>query len=222
MGLRQVRLGRQAYVVCPLIEQSEMMNARSAETVFDELKSTVLKDISCALLHGRMKGAEKEAVMADFAAGSTSVLVSTTVIEVGVNVPNASLMVIENAERFGLAQLHQLRGRVGRGSAQSYCVLLAGSDAPETLARLQVLRDSEDGFYLAEKDLQLRGAGQLFGLRQHGLPDLHVADIMRDTDVIIKARRLAQEQLQSEEDMQRIRELVEMQFGGRFRMIFNT
>lgn len=220
--VRQVQQGRQAYVVCPLIEQSELMNARSAETVFEELNGTVLKNISCALLHGRMKGTEKEAVMADFAAGRISVLVSTTVIEVGVNVPNASLMVIENAERFGLAQLHQLRGRVGRGSAQSYCVLLAGSGAPETMARLQVLRDSEDGFYLAEKDLQLRGAGQLFGLRQHGLPDLHIADIMRDTDVIVKARRLAREQLQDESGMQRIRELVEMQFGGRFRMIFNT
>ena len=151
--LRQVQGGRQAYIVCPLIEASEALEARSAEKVYEELSQGVLKNVRCALLHGRLKPAEKEAIMADFVAGHTKVLVSTTVIEVGVNVPNATLMVIENAERFGLAQLHQLRGRVGRGSEQSYCVLLTGVDTPEALARLQVVRDSEDGFYLAEKDM---------------------------------------------------------------------
>lgn len=220
--VRQVEAGRQAYVVCPLIEQSEQLDVRSAEVVFSELKDTVLKNIPCALLHGRLRAAEKDAIMADFVSGKLKVLISTTVIEVGVNVTNASLMIIENAERFGLAQLHQLRGRVGRGVYQSYCVLLAGVDTPEALQRLQVLHESEDGFYLAEKDMEQRGAGQLFGLRQHGLPDLRIADIMRDTDVIVLVRRLALEYLRTADDWEEIKRLVEMQFGGRFSMIFNT
>ena len=220
--LRQVEAGRQAYIVCPLIEESEALDVRSAENVYSELTAGVLRHVPCALLHGRLKPAEKEAIMADFASGKTKVLVSTTVIEVGVNVPNATLMVIENAERFGLAQLHQLRGRVGRGSQQSYCVLLTGVDAPEALARLGVVRDSEDGFYLAEKDLEQRGVGQLFGLRQHGLPDLRIADIIRDTETIVEVRKLAQEELAKPNALQEIRRLVELQFGQRFAMIFNT
>lgn len=220
--LRQVQSGRQAYIVCPLIEASEALEARSAEKVYEELSQGVLKNVRCALLHGRLKPAEKEAIMADFVAGHTKVLVSTTVIEVGVNVPNATLMVIENAERFGLAQLHQLRGRVGRGSEQSYCVLLTGVDTPEALARLQVVRDSEDGFYLAEKDMEQRGVGQLFGLKQHGLPDLRIADIIRDTETIVEVRKLAQEELAKPNAMDEIQQLVQLQFGDRFAMIFNT
>lgn len=220
--LRQVQGGRQAYIVCPLIEASEALEARSAEKVYEELSQGVLKNVRCALLHGRLKPAEKEAIMADFVAGHTKVLVSTTVIEVGVNVPNATLMVIENAERFGLAQLHQLRGRVGRGSEQSYCVLLTGVDTPEALARLQVVRDSEDGFYLAEKDMEQRGVGQLFGLKQHGLPDLRIADIIRDTETIVEVRKLAQEELAKPNAMDEIQQLVQLQFGDRFAMIFNT
>ena len=220
--LRQVQGGRQAYIVCPLIEASEALEARSAEKVYEELSQGVLKNVRCALLHGRLKPTEKEAIMADFVAGHTKVLVSTTVIEVGVNVPNATLMVIENAERFGLAQLHQLRGRVGRGSEQSYCVLLTGVDTPEALARLQVVRDSEDGFYLAEKDMEQRGVGQLFGLKQHGLPDLRIADIIRDTDTIVEVRKLAQEELSKPNALDEIQQLVQLQFGDRFAMIFNT
>lgn len=220
--LRQVQGGRQAYIVCPLIEASEALEARSAEKVYEELSQGMLKNVRCALLHGRLKPAEKEAIMADFVAGHTKVLVSTTVIEVGVNVPNATLMVIENAERFGLAQLHQLRGRVGRGSEQSYCVLLTGVDTPEALARLQVVRDSEDGFYLAEKDMEQRGVGQLFGLKQHGLPDLRIADIIRDTETIVEVRKLAQEELSKPNAMEEIHQLVQLQFGDRFAMIFNT
>jgi len=219
--VRQVLAGRQVYVVCPLIEDNDQVDAHSAEQVYAELKEGFLKDIPSALLHGRQKSAEKDAIMQAFTQGEIKVLVSTTVIEVGVNVPNATLMVIENAERFGLAQLHQLRGRVGRGSEQSYCVLLAGNDTPEIMERLQVLRDSDDGFYLAEKDLELRGAGQLFGLRQHGLPDLHLANILKDTETLVQARRLAQEYVDhwGEEQMRR---LIELQFGERFDMIFNT
>lgn len=220
--VRQVQAGRQAYVVCPLIEQSEALEARSAEQVYEELCRDFLQGIPCALLHGRLRGVEKDAIMQDFADGKIKVLVSTTVIEVGVNVPNATLMVIENADRFGLAQLHQLRGRVGRGSEQSYCVLLTTADTPEALSRLRVLHDSDDGFYLAEQDMQQRGAGQLFGLRQHGLPDLRIADIMRDVDTIAEVRKLALEQLKTPSDWQEIRQLVELQFGERFNMIFNT
>ena len=220
--VRQVQAGRQAYIVCPLIENSEVLNARSAENVYDELVHSFLKDIPCALLHGKLKPAEKDAIMTEFSAGRIKVLVSTTVIEVGVNVPNATLMVVENAERFGLAQLHQLRGRVGRGSEQSYCVLLTSADNPETLARLQVLRDSDDGFYLAEKDLEQRGAGQLFGLRQHGLPDLRIADILRDTEVIVQARNMAQSLLKNESDWQEMMEFVKLQLDDRFQMIFNN
>ena len=220
--VRQVQAGRQAYIVCPLIENSEVLNARSAENVYDELVHSFLKNIPCALLHGKLKPAEKDAIMTEFSAGRIKVLVSTTVIEVGVNVPNATLMVVENAERFGLAQLHQLRGRVGRGSEQSYCVLLTNADAPETLARLQVLRDSDDGFYLAEKDLEQRGAGQLFGLRQHGLPDLRIADILRDTEVIVQARNMAQSLLKNESDWQEMLEFVKLQLDDRFQMIFNN
>lgn len=220
--VRQVQAGRQAYVVCPLIEESEFSNVHNAEMVYEELRQKYLGNIPCALLHGRLKNSEKETIMADFVAGRLKVLVSTTVIEVGVNVPNANLIIIENAERFGLAQLHQLRGRVGRGSIQSYCVLLTPSDNPETLARLGVLHNSNDGFYLAEKDLQLRGAGQLFGVRQHGLPDLRIADIMRDADTIALARRLAEQYLSRKENRQEIYNLVEHQFGDRFAMIFKA
>lgn len=220
--VRQVEAGRQAYIVCPLIENSEVLNARSAENVYDELMQSNFKNIPCALLHGRLKGAEKDAIMEGFSRGEIKVLISTTVIEVGVNVPNATLMVVENAERFGLAQLHQLRGRVGRGSEQSYCVLLTPSDSPETLARLQVLRDSDDGFYLAEKDLEQRGAGQLFGMRQHGLPDLRIADILRDTEVIVQARNMAQSLIKNEAEWQEMLEFVKLQLDDRFQMIFNV
>ena len=220
--VRQVEAGRQAYIVCPLIENSEVLNVRSAENVYDELVQSHFKNIPCALLHGRLKGAEKDAIMEGFSRGEIKVLISTTVIEVGVNVPNATLMVVENAERFGLAQLHQLRGRVGRGSAQSYCVLLTPSDSPETLARLQVLRDSDDGFYLAEKDLEQRGAGQLFGMRQHGLPDLRIADILRDTEVIVQARNMAQSLIKNEAEWQEMLEFVKLQLDDRFQMIFNV
>lgn len=219
--VRQVKAGNQVYVVCPLIEDNEQVDAHSAEQVYEELKQSFLKNIPSALLHGKQKPAEKDAVMNAFTQGDIKVLVSTTVIEVGVNVPKATLMVIENAERFGLAQLHQLRGRVGRGQVQSYCVLLAGNNNPEVMERLQVLRDSDDGFYLAEKDLELRGAGQLFGLRQHGLPDLHLANILRDVDKIAEARSYAQKYVEqwSEEELHK---LIAMQFGERFDMIFNT
>ena len=220
--VRQIKAGHQAYIVCAVIEPGEMPGVRAAAEVYEELQRTFLKDIPCALLHGKMKPAEKEAVMEDFAAGKIKALISTTVIEVGVNVPNATLMIIENADRFGLAQLHQLRGRVGRGEAQSFCVLLTDSDSPETLARLNVLHTSNDGFYLAEQDLKLRGAGQLFGLRQHGLPDLYIADILQDTDVLIEARSLAKKTLADAGQTAEITKVLDAQFDERFKRIFNS
>lgn len=220
--VRQIKAGHQAYIVCAVIDPGEMPGVRAAAEVYEELQRTFLKDIPCALLHGKMKPAEKEAVMEDFAAGKIKALISTTVIEVGVNVPNATLMIIENADRFGLAQLHQLRGRVGRGEAQSFCVLLTDSDSPETLARLNVLHTSNDGFYLAEQDLKLRGAGQLFGLRQHGLPDLYIADILQDTDVLIEARALAKKTLADAGQTAEITKVLDAQFDERFKRIFNS
>lgn len=218
--VRQIQAGYQAYVVCPLIEESEMVEAKSVKEIYEDLTQGYLHGIACGLLHGRLKSEEKEQVMGDFVSGKTKVLIATTVIEVGVNVPNATLMVIEGADRFGLAQMHQLRGRVGRSDRQSYCVLLTSSDNPETLERLQIMRTCSDGFLLAEKDLELRGAGQLFGARQHGLPDLHIADILRDTDVLVEARHLAQATMADKAQFQEVEAVLKNQFDSRFSNIF--
>ncbi|WP_413592797.1 ATP-dependent DNA helicase RecG [Acidaminococcus fermentans] len=221
--VHQIREGHQAYVVCPLIEESEGVDAKAAEELYEELTSTYLRGIPCGLLHGRLKPEEKDAVMESFARNETKVLITTTVVEVGVNVPNATLMVIEGADRFGLAQMHQLRGRVGRGSAQSYCVLLTASTNPVTLERLQIMRSCSDGFLLAEKDLELRGGGQFFGLRQHGLSDLYIADILRDTDTLVEARKAAQWAMGNPSIAKEvIRAAAVTQFDGRFERIFNA
>ncbi len=186
----EVAKGRQAYIVCPLIEDSDAVEARSAESVYDDA-AKLLPGVSVALLHGAMKQSEKDAVMESFLRGEIWVLVATVVIEVGINVPNATVMLIENAERFGLAQLHQLRGRVGRGSEQSYCILVHEHPSDVSKERVRILCETTDGFVISEKDLELRGPGEFFGLRQHGLPELHVADLSRHRKVLERVRAAA-------------------------------
>ncbi len=188
---RQVAEGRQAYVVYPVIEESESQAMKAAQQMYEHLSRVVFPDLAIGLMHGRLGGDEKEAVMQQFKQGHTQVLVSTTVIEVGMDVPNASVMVVEQAERFGLAQLHQLRGRVGRGAAQSYCILVTEKMNDAARERIRTLVDSTDGFYIAEMDLKLRGPGEFFGTKQSGLPSLRVANLLRDTEILEIARREA-------------------------------
>ena len=186
---KEMAEGRQVYVVCPLVEESEKLDLQAAEELYLELKEYFYKAYEVGLVHGRMKPSEKDEVMNAFHRGEISLLVSTTVIEVGVNVPNATIMCIEGAERFGLSQLHQLRGRVGRGSHQSYCILVSDSKNDVSQERLKLMEQTQDGFELAEQDLLLRGSGQLFGLAQSGLPDLRVANIIKDIEILVQARK---------------------------------
>ena len=189
--------GRQAYIVCPMVEENDQLpDERKAVTEYaKKLQSEVFPDLKVAFVHGKMKPKEKDAVMAAFAAHETDILVSTTVIEVGVDVPNAAVMVIKNAERFGLSQLHQLRGRVGRGKHQSYCIMISDNRNEETRQRLKVMTKTTDGFQIAEEDLRLRGPGDFFGARQHGLPGLKVADLGCDTQLLQEARQAAEQLL---------------------------
>lgn len=187
---REVEAGRQVYIVCPLVEESEAIEAKSAVELVEELRAEYFQDLRLGLLHGKMKSSEKDEVMGRFKNKEIDILVSTTVIEVGVNVPNATLMIIENAERFGLAQLHQLRGRVGRGSHKSYCVLIYDSKTEVCRQRMAIMEETNDGFKISEKDLEIRGPGEFFGTRQHGLPELKVANLFKH----IKILKLAQQE----------------------------
>ena len=193
--------GRQAYLVCPAVEEGEGLKA--AVPYAEHLKSEVFPDLRVGLVHGKMKARDKDAAMTAFAAGELDVLVSTTVIEVGVDVPNAALMVVENADRFGLSQLHQLRGRVGRGKHQSYCVLMTSTHSAESRERLRVLAKTADGFRIAEEDLKLRGPGDFFGQRQHGLPQLGIADLAADMRVLKEAQQAAQKLLEADPGLSR-------------------
>jgi ATP-dependent DNA helicase RecG len=196
----QVQEGRQAFIICPLIEASDKIEAKAAVDEHKRLQKDVFPDLRLGLLHGRMKQAEKEAVMQQFYHRQLDVLVSTSVVEVGIDVPNATVMLVEGADRFGLAQLHQFRGRVGRGEHQSYCILLADSPSEEAATRLKAMEETTDGFALAEVDLKMRGPGEFFGTRQSGLPDLRVAQ-MSDTDVLVKARKAAQAIVEKDPDL---------------------
>lgn len=232
--INQLNLGHQVYVVCPLIEDSDSVEARSATSVYEELSELykgVKKslpdegqgrasrdDIRVGLLHGEMKQEEKDAVMVEFAEGNIDVLVSTVVIEVGIDVPNATVMIIENAERFGLAQMHQLRGRVGRGKDQSFCMLILGSRSDIACERAKVLSESSDGFYISERDLDLRGPGEVFGTRQHGLPDTHLADMISHIDIMEELRGYALEILEDDRELakpenEKLRRRVAMLFS---------
>lgn len=184
---KQVAEGRQCYVICPMVEESEAMDAENVLDYAQLLQSEMGDKIRIAALHGRMKQAEKDEIMGAFAKNEIQVLVSTTVIEVGINVPNATVIMVENAERFGLAQLHQLRGRVGRGRHQSYCIFMSGSKTKETKKRLEILNKSNDGFFIANEDLKLRGPGDLFGIRQSGLMDFRIGDVFQDSELLKKA-----------------------------------
>ena len=188
---KQVAEGRQAYVICPMVEEREAMEAENVLEYTEKLREALQFGTNIAYLHGKMKAKEKDAIMEDFSVGKIQVLVSTTVVEVGVNVPNATVMMIENAERFGLAQLHQLRGRVGRGAHQSYCILVSGSSKQETRERLDILNKSNDGFFIASEDLKLRGPGDMFGIRQSGDLEFKLGDIYTDANMLKNANDAA-------------------------------
>jgi ATP-dependent DNA helicase RecG len=217
---REINLGRQVYVVYPLIEESEKMDLKAATKMFEELRDKVFPNYRVGLLHGKMKPSEKEAIMQEFIAGSLNILVSTTVIEVGVDVPNASLMIIEHAERFGLSQLHQLRGRVGRGAEQSFCVLLTG-DKKTAVARerLGIMEETTDGFRIAEKDLEIRGQGEILGTRQSGVQTFKIGNIIRDLEILETARKEAEFYLTQKRLTQETSGLIETaKADSRFRL----
>ena len=195
---KQVEEGHQCFVVCPAVEENNELDIKSAEVWAQTLQKTVFPDLRVALLHGQMKGADKETIMASFAKGEADVLVATTVIEVGVDVPNATLMVIEDADRFGLSQLHQLRGRVGRGKAKSFCILTSHNKNPETLHRLKALCKTNDGFKIAEEDLQMRGPGDFFGSRQSGLPVFRMANLSCDLQTLKQAQQASADWIDGE------------------------
>lgn len=197
IALDEIEKGRQVYVVAPLIEENEKLKLNSVEMIYDELKSSIFKDISIEILHGKMTGKEKNDIINRFKVGQIKAIISTTVIEVGVNVPNASIMIIENAERFGLAQLHQLRGRVGRGEYDSKCLLISDSKNSVTKKRMDIMTESSDGFYIAEQDFKLRGSGEIFGIKQHGDDQFILSNVIEDINILKCANKEAKEIMQN-------------------------
>ena len=200
---KEVQAGRQVYVICPMVEEGELEGVENVISYTEKLRSVLPSEIQVAFLHGKMRPADKNRIMDSFSAHDIDVLVSTTVIEVGINVPNATVMMVENAERFGLAQLHQLRGRVGRGEYQSYCIFVSGSDQKQTMQRLDILNHSNDGFFIAGEDLKLRGPGDLFGIRQSGLMDFKIGDIYQDANVLKEAGKCADALLAEDEKLEK-------------------
>lgn len=218
---KEVRAGHQAYVICPMVEEGEMDDLENVMDYADKLRAALPTDIQVATLHGKMKAADKNRIMEEYASHNIDVLVSTTVIEVGINVPNATVMMVENAERFGLAQLHQLRGRVGRGEHQSYCIFVSAQDNQETMERLEILNHSNDGFYIASEDLKLRGPGDLFGIRQSGDLSFQMGDIYTDAE-ILKQASLAVEQVRNAKDSEYQDLLAYLRSGNLGQVDFRT
>ena len=217
---KQIEEGRQVYIVCPLVEENEEINAKAVLEITDKYKNEIFPEYRVEYLHGKMRPKEKDAIMQEFKDGKIKILISTTVIEVGVNVPNASIMVIENAERFGLAQLHQLRGRVGRGQYQSYCILKYQGSSDIIRQRMKIMQETNDGFIISEKDLELRGSGEFFGTRQHGIPEFKIANLFEDMPMLKMVQSLAikiegeDPKLELEKNS-RLKKLVKNKFSNR-------
>ena len=217
---KQIDSGRQAYIVCPLVEENEELGLNSVIELEEKYKNETFSDYKVAYLHGKMKAREKDEIMEQFKNGEIQILIATTVIEVGVNVPNASIMVVENAERFGLAQLHQLRGRVGRGEYQSYCILKFEGNSETIRQRMRVMCDTDDGFIISEKDLELRGAGDFFGTEQHGIPEFKIANLFEDMGTLKKVQKIAMQimaddPLLEKEKNIKLKELIKSKFNSR-------
>jgi ATP-dependent DNA helicase RecG len=220
----EILKGRQAYIVCPRIEAGEKSNLSAATSMYEYLQRDIFPDFKLALLHGRMKGSEKDKLMRDFRKNKVNILVSTVIIEVGIDVPNATVMVIENADRFGLAQLHQLRGRIGRGEYKSYCILLSDPKNENARRRLEAFERLQDGFELAEEDLSIRGPGEILGIRQHGLPEIKFGDIVADKDILELTRREAVEIIERDNDLtdernRNLREVMLMRYRGKMEFL---
>ena len=216
----QIKQGRQAYVVCPLVEENEEIQAKSVVKLAEKYKNEIFKEYVVEYLHGKMKPKEKDEIMERFKKGEIQILISTTVIEVGVNVPNASIMVVENAERFGLAQLHQLRGRVGRGQYQSYCILKYEGKSDIIRQRMQVMCSTNDGFIISEKDLELRGSGEFFGTKQHGLPEFKIANLFEDMEMLKCIQSVAIKIMEEDPNLvkpenAKLKKIVENKFANR-------
>ena len=220
---KQIDEGRQVYIVCPLVEENDEIYAKSVIELADTYKNKTFSEYRVEYLHGKMRPKEKDAIMNEFKNGNIDILISTTVIEVGVNVPNASIMVVENAERFGLAQLHQLRGRVGRGEYQSYCILKYLGSSDEIRQRMKIMQDTNDGFVIAEKDLELRGSGEFFGTKQHGLPEFKIANLFEDMPTLKLVQNLAIkiEQEDSKLELEKnkpLKKLIDKKFESRIEL----
>jgi ATP-dependent DNA helicase RecG len=220
----EIKKGRQCFIVYPLVEESEKLDLKNATQMADHLQREIFPTLRVGLLHGRMKSEEKESIMMEFKSGHIHILVATTVIEVGIDIPNASMMVVEHAERFGLSQLHQLRGRIGRGGYASKCVLMAPyRSSEEAKIRLRAMERTSDGFKIAEEDLHLRGPGEFFGIRQSGFPDFRVAHLLRDTPILAEARKEAFRLMEEDPDLRdschrSLREELRRRWSGRLEL----
>lgn len=217
---KNVEEGRQCYVVCPLVEENEEINAKSVMELVEVYKNQIFPQYRVEYLHGKMRPKEKDEIMEHFKNGEIDILISTTVIEVGVNVPNSNIMVIENAERFGLAQLHQLRGRVGRGEHQSYCILKYQGNSKVIEERMKVISSTNDGFVISEKDLELRGSGEFFGTKQHGIPEFKIANLFEDIELLKQIQAIAieiinQDPLLKKPENKELKALAQKNFKGR-------